>query len=454
MKEIVSLLERLEKETSTNAKEEILRENRENVLLRNVFLYALDPNKKFGFRRFELFSIPKHRDDGAGDGFVFSCLDRLLEDKKSLKTFIPNVTAEMSFFEQDVFTRILKKDLSCGVSVGLAKRVWTDLFPDAPKLCKAFPFSEKNLKKIVFPACAQIKADGERVLLFLPKEGAPSLLSGNGNVFWGLSRIEEALETIRRNHPLEKDLVLDGELLHRTEEGKIADRATGNGILTKSIKGTISKEEQESLLVVVWDVISLEDYQKGVSEVPYEKRLELLRTLVSGSDVISLIESRSVSDLPETFSYFIEARERGEEGIILKNLADAWEGKRIRGSVKFKLEISNTLRCLEQRPGKPGTKYETCLGSLVCASDDKTVEVMVGGGFSDEQREFFWKNPLVGKCVEIVSNGLIQDKDGTYSLFLPRFKMVRDDKNETDDFQTILELSKSSEIISLRTQNR
>ena len=208
MKEIFAILEALGKETSVTQKENILRENQENTALRKFFSYALDPKKRFGFKRCGLFSIPGHRGEGAGAEFVFSCLDRLLSDKKGTKTFIPEVTSKMSFFEQEVFKRALEKDPACGVSEGLVRRVWSDVLPEAPKLCKAKPFSDKNLRRISFPAIAQLKADGERVLVFVQETGV-RFFSGNGLEFKKLDALREEVLRLAGGR---FGFVLDGEL--------------------------------------------------------------------------------------------------------------------------------------------------------------------------------------------------------------------------------------------------
>lgn len=448
MKELFMILEALGNESSVNQKENILREQQGNQTLKRFFSYALDPKKRFGFKRFELFSIPQHRENGSGQEFVFSCLERLLSDKKGLKVFIPEVTSKMSFFEQEIFRKALEKDPACGVSEGLVRRVWSDVLPESPKLCKAKPFSHKNLQKISFPAIAQLKADGERVLVFVRDEGV-QFISGNGLEFRNLSSLRE--EVLRLSQG-KTGFVLDGELLHQ-ENGKISERAKGNGVCSESIKGTISEEEQENLLILAWDMVPLDDYNTGKGKQPYTERLRELEGFLTDSKKIHLIQTRTVNDLTEAFRFFDEVRADGQEGIILKNRDHLWTEKRSPECVKFKLEISTTLRCLESIPGKPGTKYENCLGAILCESEDSGLRVLVGSGFSDPERKKFWEEPLDGKCVEVVSNGICREKGSdVFSLFLPRFKEVRFDKDEADTTETIEELSRSSEIISNRSQ--
>lgn len=442
---LYNIIKTLSDTNSILEKESILYKNKDNDILKKFFHYALDKKYNYGFKRFELFSIPSNT--SSGYEFIFTCLDRLIQNKKGLKKFIPEVTAMMSPEEQDIFMRILKKDPGCGVSMGLTKRIWKDDVSDnQAKLCKAVPFSKKNIKKISFPAYAQLKADGTRCIIIVDNENI-RMLTGNGNSFFGLNTLKNDIEKIINNGY--KSFVLDGEMIYK-ENDKISDRTKGNGILSKSIKNTITDEEESGVCLVAWDFIDFESYINDSNQEKYSDRLEKLTSLINNNNLknIFIIESKIVNNIDETIEYFEELRNRDEEGIILKNMNFFWKNKRIPDCVKFKLEISNTLRVIDSISGKKGTKYEKYLGAIICESEDKKVYVNVGSGFSDEQRKEFWENRLDGMYVEIISNGIIKDKKtGEYSLFLPRFKEVRYDKNEADTLETIIELSKGSSLL-------
>jgi DNA ligase-1 len=72
------------------------------------------------------------------------------------------------------------------------------------------------------------------------------------------------------------------------------------------------------------------------------------------------------------------------------------------------------------------------LGALVCRGVDhgKEISVNVGSGFSDTERDLFWKQQesIVGRTAEILCDVITQNQDGTYSLRFPRFVRWRDDK--------------------------
>ena len=92
-------------------------------------------------------------------------------------------------------------------------------------------------------------------------------------------------------------------------------------------------------------------------------------------------------------------------------------------------------------------KYTGMLGGFVVRSSDGIINVRVGSGFKDDERVEFWKNPPIGQFVEIESNGLIADKSGKYSLFLPIFANMRPDKNHADSYITIKSLCDGSAML-------
>jgi ATP-dependent DNA ligase len=78
------------------------------------------------------------------------------------------------------------------------------------------------------------------------------------------------------------------------------------------------------------------------------------------------------------------------------------------------------------------------LGALVCESSDGLIQVNVGSGYSDEQREEFTKTTAIGKIVTVKYNARIKDRgDGVERLFLPTFIEMREDKDVADSSKKI-----------------
>lgn len=141
-----------------------------------------------------------------------------------------------------------------------------------------------------------------------------------------------------------------------------------------------------------------------------------------------------IHDLLDTVTSF------GAEGLML-NLADgAYQRKRTNDILKYKKVKTMDLKVVDIQYGNG--KYEGMVGALECAGqfDNKFVQVQVGSGLSDEQRETWALNPelIIGKIVEIAYFSESQNKDtsGTvyYSLRFPRLKCVRNDKLEVSKY--------------------
>jgi ATP-dependent DNA ligase len=234
-----------------------------------------------------------------------------------------------------------------------------------------------------------------------------------------------------------KDLVFDGELLvydtvETDSNGKICDRQTGNGILNKAVKGTISKEEADRVVATLWDQIPYEDFVAGKCYQPYNYRFGRLLYLIDRCDVyrkIELVETFDVHSLEQTQEIFQQYLDDGDEGIILKDPNSLWENKRSKGQIKFKAELDCDLKVMSVISGTG--KYADAIGSLYCESADGVVKVYVGSGFSDDQRnappsEYF------DKIISVKYNARIKNvKDGE-SLFLPIFLEIRHDKETAD----------------------
>ena len=80
------------------------------------------------------------------------------------------------------------------------------------------------------------------------------------------------------------------------------------------------------------------------------------------------------------------------------------------------------------RPWKlpaPGNK----VGAFVCSGrdDGKDIVVNVGSGFSDSDRDSYWRerDAVIGNIVEVRADAITQNQDGTYSLRFPRFLRFR-----------------------------
>jgi ATP-dependent DNA ligase len=303
-------------------------------------------------------------------------------------------------------------------------------------------FDQKLVDKIKFPAYCQLKLDGMRFNAIV-RNGTVEYRSRNGKELNIPSKLfSDALLKLASYYGA--NYVFDGELLVVDSAGKPLDRKTGNGILSKGVKGTMSETEASSVRVTLWDAIPYDDFKIGKFVTPYEDRLQFLvkRTVnlkTSNKALGALIDcvwTKEVNNQFEAQTIFEKFLAEGQEGTILKSKTNIWEDKRSKEQIKFKGELECDLVVVNWEEGTG--KNVGRLGALVCESSDGLIQVNVGSGYSDEQRKEFTKQAVLGKVVTVKYNARIKDRgDGVERLFLPTFIEMREDKDIADSSKKI-----------------
>jgi hypothetical protein len=435
---INEFLNSLAENASRNFKIDQLNANSDNETLREVIRLALDPFTQFYQRK-----IPEYEFVGE-DSEHQTSLEMAMQNLYYLSSrevtgnaAIAHLRAILSGLEPDdakVIERIIAKDLKCGVDVSTANKVWSHLIPEYPcMLCS--PFEQKLVDKINFPAYAQMKMDGMRFNAIV-RDGKCEFRSRNGKEILLLGNLEQEFIALAGSI----DCVFDGELLVMLDgDHQFADRQTGNGILNKANKGTISAKEASMVHATVWDLIPYVAFVDGYCLTPYSKRFSTLEQIVnkqkSEGKKIWTVTSTIVQTLEEAQEIFQGYLAEGFEGIILKDGAGEWEDKRSKTQIKFKGELECDLKIVAVEEGKG--KAVGMLGAIICESADGIVKVNVGSGFNDAQRKQYWKENLVDKIVAVKYNARIKNKTGEESLFLPVFIELRDDKDVADNSKVI-----------------
>jgi ATP-dependent DNA ligase len=423
---ILDILNEIAETPSRNEKEAILKREVDNELLKRVFFLAYDP-----FTQFYIRKIPEYERNETSHA---ASLEGLLPGLQALSSrratgnagiyHLQTMLQALNVKDAEVLERIIGKDLKCGASGSTANKVWPGLIAEFPcMLCT--PSDEKILSKFKFPAFAQLKMDGMRFNAIV-KDGKCEFRSRNGKEINLLGNLEQEFVKLADG----QNLVFDGELLV-VVEGNIQDRQTGNGILNKSVKGTISAKEAESVQATVWDCIPYHHFVEGKGSTQYLTRFAILES-ASLPYKIRLVESTIVASLDEAEAIFERYLAQGQEGIILKDMSGIWEDKRVKTQVKFKAELDCDLRVVGIQPGTG--KYEGMVGALLCESSDGVIQVDVGSGLSDDDRR---RDDYIGKIVAVTYNARIKNKQGKQSLFLPRLIEVRLDKDEADSSEKI-----------------
>jgi hypothetical protein len=416
--------------SSSNYKIDQLRANAGNEVLREVVRLALDPFTNFYIRKIPKYT-PNTNDLGDNLDWALEQLITMLSMRQvtgndaiqHLQYVLENVTADNA----KVVERVIQKDLKCGVSISTANKVWGGLVVEYPvMLCS--PYEDKLIEKIKFPAYVQLKMDGMRFNAIV-REGKVEFRSRNGKELHLLGNLDEEFSKLAGD----VDCVFDGELIV-SENGYIADRQTGNGILNKANKGTIKPDEAKLVHAIVWDLIPYIYFVDGQCPKPYIDRFDTLCKMEM-PEKIKIVQNHVVNNIDDANRLFNDYLASGQEGIILKDIYAAWENKRAKHQIKFKGELECDLKIIGVQEGTG--KYEGMLGAIICESSDGVIKVSVGSGFNDDHRKTYSEKDLLGKIVAVKYNARIKNKSGEESLFLPIFIEVREDKNSADSSEMI-----------------
>jgi len=149
---------------------------------------------------------------------------------------------------------------------------------------------------------------------------------------------------------------------------------------------------------------------------------------------IKQVYSNPVLSLQEAQERFRKYLKDGCEGLILKNAGHRYECTRSKNWIKFKGLNECDMKVVSWYKGKPHTKREA-FGGFMVESEDGIVKVEVGIGFKDREIEQFLKAELdsyVGNVMTVLYNMRIVNKERQQSLYLPRFKEFRFDKDEAN----------------------
>ena len=441
---IKDILDDLASNNSRLYKEKILTLNQNNETLKRVLNLALNPFVNFYIRKIPEYALnlnTKKQDTLDVAMKRLSLLtDRTLTGNAGIE-HLSIVLSSVSPADALVIERIIAKDLKCGVSEATVNKIWPSLIPSYPCML-ASAYDQKLVDKTKFPAIAQLKMDGMRFNAVV-KNGVCEFRSRNGKEV-DIPDPSIRLPFIHMANFYGTDMVFDGELVVVNAAGKIQDRKTGNGILNKAVKGTMSVEEAVNVRATLWDAISLSGFQAGVEDEPYHVRLGKLCNSISDmknlkahlGHYVDMVYSRQVDDLLSAQKLFNKFLSEGQEGIILKTREGIWENKRSKSLIKFKGELECDLRVVgwEEGTGKNVGR----LGALVLESDCGGIRVNVGTGFSDADRDSITAESSIGRIVAIKYNARITDKtSSTASLFLPVFVEFRNDKSVADSAKDV-----------------
>jgi len=410
-----AVLKECSETTSTVAKAQHLAANSTEEL-KKILNYALDPFKVYGIKQFE-FAEPMVNEGGyyhiQVTDTMFTLLEKFMKREitgDAARNEIKRLSGMMTEEEQDIFYKILKKDLNCGVAEGIANKVFPKLIPEF-ELQLAQP--SKFLKRVRYPCLVQAKYDGVRVVALVePKENDVTYYSRNGKQFMNFSCFNKELLQLSNKEPK----MFDGEVI-----GPRGDDFRG---IMQQCRRKFDVEPA-GLNFNVFDWMPMHHFVRQVATLLQRDRTDCLIELSEKRDTqqrVFVVKGQICNSEEELMDYYDGCVQNGYEGIIIKDLDGEYEFKRSVSWIKMKPKDTIDLKVTEIQEGRG--KYAGKLGAFIVEREG--VVINVGSGLKDEERISLEEAQklYVGKVIEIEFDSITPDK----SLRFPRFKRVREDK--------------------------
>jgi DNA ligase-1 len=438
MKKELGILLEIEKATgngSQKTKQDLIKNNYSKEL-EYLLKVALDP-----FLTTKLHKLPALEESPYQlDGDIFERFKDLTSklfnapaanDKLREEAFEIVNCYSLTFEERKILGKVLTKRLNIGIGAKLINKSFgKEIIPD-PSLMLALD-DEDEIKKWGSIICEE-KYDGVRVIAFV---------SGNEVKFYTrafneipnnyLEKISEECLALIKNSGLQGEWFFDGELTD-------LNRKSVSGKVTQMLKGKPMNSIGDDLIYNVFDLEDADTLKSGKGIIPFDVRRSTLEGVFNTYKTSSLVlaDSFLTKEKEDIYAYYNKIVANGGEGVILKNPEHVYECKRSKNWIKLKEVNDCDLVITGWYPGEG--KREGFIGGFYCEDKSGTIKVKVGAGFTDKDLENLSKDPdsLAGSICAIQYNVIISDKNNNWSLFLPRFIEIRNDKDIADDMSSL-----------------
>ena len=423
------ILNELNESNSSNYKLDILKKYKDNSELKKLLELTYNRNK-YNFNVSKNCIIKDNPSILESNGSktvdeLLSALEILGEGTirgNEAHQFVCNHLKCLDNDNKEIFLNVLGRDLKIGLNVKSINKVFKNLIPK-PNYMRCAVLSEKTLKKINFPAFIQLKMDGTYREIHVA-DGQVTGKTRSGEEYFNPVLFKE-MENFPNGY-YTGELTIDGE-----------SRFTGNGLINSL------NPPYEKITFTVWDYLTDDDYLEK-SKTPYYSRFESLSDIIEkhNSNRVKLVPNHEVNSIDEALKYVSDWMEQGLEGGVLKDKNNVFKNGTSGTQLKIKLKVDAEMRITGFTDGTIGTKREGKIGAIQFSNDEGTIKGQCSG-FSDEELDLFTKNKdnLIGKIISVEFNDIVKSENNDYyALSHPRFIEIRNDKDETDTLEKVIQL--------------
>lgn len=412
LKHVYSMVQNISNTTKRLEKEAFIKEYVQEPDFVKVIKLAHDPFKLYKTTR--LVYNPNDANIRPNLDKAFKKLDEMAISKGTSNDDIYELGCLSSIDQEtfNIFHGIVNKDLKTCVGNKIWKK-YIDIPVHEVMLCSDdLDRFLKEVKNKFEDICWSIKKDGVRVWAVIQKNGDVIYTSRNGKKYNNFNKFNERLVDLSNriktlNNKLTWPVIFDGEIISKDNNFQS---------LAKEFKRETNVKD-DIFQFAIFDYVP-------TNSVHFKSRYDHLSKIMSNNH-----EKNEIYLLPHYFGH-IKSREDietisnrvinvdKEEGIVLKNINSPYEFKRSVHWCKVKLFHTLDLKVVRTIMGKG--KYKQTLGAFVVDYNGK--EVTVGSGISDEDRDYYLKNPPT--MIEV----RYQESTADGSLRFPTFVRERDDK--------------------------
>ena len=456
---ILEIIKELRADASLNYKKEVLARYSDYEPFKEFLIRVYNPRINYFMRKIPDVSKyetePFKEQDMSGLRDTLNVLSGRLATGDTAINYVRNFLLEANQTVRELFELVIGRDIRAGVGVGIINEVYKGLIEEIFYM-RCSSLDEKTLERFdSMPDgfLTQDKLDG--IFNYIIKANdTVYMLTRAGTVWTSESLKEDMLKC--------SDGVYIGEALIY-KDGKPLDRKTGNGMINKFIKRETTLESlqeklnkgnpkslkeletkrlefaeiDKALHFVIWDSLTLQEFEEGLSTRPYTERFGEAIKATFMTSKLKPVPSYRVYSMKEAQAIADEFISEGGEGAVIKKRDAIWQDGTSKDMIKIKEVYDADLYCIGVKEGKG--KYKGKIGSLILQTSCGRIEVDCGSGLTDSDRK---KSPeeFIGKIIEIQYNKFIQSKkDKPASLYLPRFVEVREDKNTTTSYEEIID---------------